>query len=184
MAIQRARDQFELPQRRGHHQGRVERKAASSTTFLSKVKVPSAKSVRFSEFSSEILVRPRSKEDLVNSWYSKKEILGFKNSRTLWVNALKDTRTAYAMKHIAASIEHGSAPPVLRIRDKELLRGIEHVVAPEVARHLLRKRRLAIRKVVQAQVQLDHERLAQAYRVSSFFATEWTTMINNFQGNA
>lgn len=184
MAVQKPRDQFELPQRQGQHQGRVERESALSASVLPKVKikVPSGKSVRFSEFSSEILVRPRSKEDLVNSWYSQKEISGFKNSRTLLVNALKDTRTAYAMKRIAASIvEHGSAPPVLRIRDKELLRGIEHVVAPEVARHMLRKRRLAIRKVVQAQAHLDQERLAQAYRVSSFFATEWTNMINNFQ---
>merc|ERR1739842_23344 len=109
----------------------------------------------------------------------KTEISGFKNSRTLWVNALKETRTAYAMKNIAISIEHGSAPPVLRIRDKELLRGIEHLVSPEVARHLFRKRRLAIHKVVQAQAQLNHERLAQVYRDSSYFATEWTTMINN-----
>lgn len=180
MAIQRARDQFELPQWQGQHQGRV---AASYVSVLSKskVEVPSAKSVRFSEFSSEMLVRPRSKEDLVNSWYSKTEISGFKNSRTLWVNALKDTRTAYALKNIAISIEHGSPPPVLHIRDKELLRGIEHLVSPKVAGHLLRKRRLAIHKVVKAQAQLDHERLAQVYRDSSYFATEWTTMINNSQ---
>ena len=97
------------------------------------------------------------------------------------MSALRDTRTATAMKHIAASIEHRSAPPVLRIHYKEHVRGIEHVLAPEVARHLLRKRRLAINKVIQAQAQLDHEKLAQTYRVSSVFASEWTTMITNLQ---
>lgn len=180
MAIQRARDQFDLSQQQGQHEGRGERKAALSTSAMSKFKKPS-KSIRFSEFSSVLLVRPRNKEDLVNSWYSQKEISRFKKSRTLLVSALRDTRTATAMKHIAASIEHRSAPPVLRIHYKEHVRGIEHVLAPEVARHLLRKRRLAINKVIQAQAQLDHEKLAQTYRVSSVFASEWTTMITNLQ---
>lgn len=189
MAIQRARDHIELPQRQ--QQGGMKRKASNMMLLpmLKKVassssvpsRVASAKSVRFSEFSTAVLLQPRSKGDRINSWYSRRELSAFKRSTTALADALKDTRTATAMRHVAGTIEHRSDPPVLRIHDKELIRGIEHVIAPEVSRHLLRMRRRAIHGVLQAQAQLDQERLAQAYRVNSVFAKEWTTLITNFQ---
>eukprot|EP00984_Skeletonema_dohrnii_P008251 scaffold3031_cov116-Skeletonema_dohrnii-CCMP3373.AAC.4 len=189
MAIQRARDHIELPQRqRQQQQGGMKRKA-SNMMMLKKVassssapsRVASAKSVRFSEFSTAVLLQSRSKGDRINSWYSRREMSSFKRSTTVLVDALKDTRTVTAMRHVAGAIEHRSDLPVLRIHDKELIRGIEHVIAPEVSLHLLRMRRRAIHGVLQAQHQLDQERLAQAYRVNSVFAKEWTALITNFQ---
>lgn len=186
MAIQRSReDQFKLPQQQRQHQGRVV-KASDKTLPMSKKnpsssKVACEKSLRFSGFSTVVLLQPWSKEDRISSWYSREEISAFKQSRANMVEALQDTRTATAMKHLAASMEHRSTPPALRIHNKELIRGIEHLISPEVARHLFRKRRRAIHGVILAQEQLDHESLAQAYRVDTVFAKEWTSLITNIQ---
>mmetsp|Transcript_5217 Transcript_5217/g.8616 ORF Transcript_5217/g.8616 Transcript_5217/m.8616 type:complete len:191 (+) Transcript_5217:88-660(+) len=188
MAIQRAReDQFKLPQQQRQHQGRVVdgRKATDAKLLMSKKpsssKVACAKSLRFSGFSTVVLLQPWGKEDRFNSWYSREEMYAFKQSRANLVEALQDTRTATAMKHLAASIEHRSVPPARHIYNKELIRGIEHLLSPEVARHLLRKRRRAIHEVLLAQNQLDHESLAKAYRVDTAFAKEWTSLITSFQ---
>ena len=175
MAIQRTREQFELPQR----QRRV--LVPLKKPLSSKAKVGYAKSLRFSEFSTVVSLQPWSKEDRFNSWYSREEISSFKHERTHLVDALKDTRTATAMKQIAASVEHRATPPSIRIHNKELIRGIEKFISPEVARHILRKRRRAIHGVLQCQGKLDVESLAQAYRSDSRFAKEWTNLTTDFQ---
>ena len=134
MAIQRARDHIELPQRQRQQQGGMKRKASNMMLLpmLKKVassssapsRVASAKSVRFSEFSTAVLLQPRSKGDRINSWYSRRELSAFKRSTTALADALKDTRTATAMRHVAGTIEHRSDPPVLRIHDKELIEAL------------------------------------------------------------
>lgn len=179
MAIQRTREQFELPQRQQRRVGTTEMKKLKPSS--SKAKVGYAKSLRFSGFSTVVSLQPWSKEDRFNSWYSREEISSFKHERTHLVDALKDTRTATAMKQIAASVEHRATPPPIRIHNKELIRGIEKFISPEVARHILRKRRRAIHGVLQCQGKLEVESLAQAYRGDSRFAKEWTTLTTDFQ---
>jgi hypothetical protein len=195
MAIQRTIDYFDHPRRQ--YQGGIKRKASemilsassSSSGMLSstasssllKKKPRCGKSLRFNEFSTVAVLPLRSKEDRLNSWYMRQEISAFKRSTTALADALKDTRTAKAMKHIAASIEHRSTPPRPNIHGKEVIRGIEHMIAPEVSRHMLRRRKRTIHGVLKGQAHLDHEKLAQAYRASSVFAKEWTALITNFQ---
>ena len=105
----------------------------------------------------------------------------FKRCASASAYAVKDTRTADKMRCLAASIEYHLPPPVLRIRRKELMRGLEHRLSPEVARHILRRRKRAIRGVVEAQNHLDRTSLAIAYKMNTRFAHEWTRMITEFQ---
>ena len=143
-------------------------------------RLPSAtcvKSLHFSELTTVIFVKQRSKEDFQNSWYSADEISMFKRMASASAYAVRDTRTTDKMRCLAASIEYHLPPPVLRIRRKELMRGLEHRSSPEVARHILRRRKRAIRGVVEAQNHLDRTSLAIAYKMNSRFANEWTRMI-------
>ena len=169
MAIQRAAidREFEGPRRLCQEK----RKRAPSATCV--------KSLRFSELTTVIFVKQRSKEDLMNSsWYSKDDIKRFKRMVSASAYAVKDTRTADKMSCLAsASIEYHLPPPVLRIHRKELMRGLEHRLSPEVARHILRRRKRAIRGVVEAQNLLDRTSLAISYKMNSRFANEWTRMI-------
>ena len=188
MAIQRTTDQFEHPlmcreglKRKASEMISPVAAAATDSSSSSPSEATCRKSLRFSEISTVTLLQPRSKEDRLNSWYSRKEITEFKRSQRALVEALQDTRTSKAMKLIAASIEHRSTPPVLHIRGKELIRGIEHVIDPELSRLIKRRRKRTIHGVLKAQSHLDHDRLAQSYRINSVFAKEWATLITNFQ---
>jgi len=144
-----------------------------------------SKRLRFSCLSQLIITEPNSGEDVQNAWYTKKEIAQFKRNVRLTSQALRKTRTAKAMKLIAHSAATGSPHANIRVHGKEGIRGIEHLLSPEVKHCLIKTRQKTITRVLEEQqVQKSSRRIASIAQVSetnSSFSKEWCTRIAKFQ---
>mmetsp|Transcript_8201 Transcript_8201/g.18411 ORF Transcript_8201/g.18411 Transcript_8201/m.18411 type:complete len:184 (-) Transcript_8201:1129-1680(-) len=148
----------------------------------------SSKRLRFSEFSSLTLTEPKSRADLQNSWYTKKEMAQFKRKVRLTSQALRETKAAKAMKRIACSAATGSPQASINLHLKEVICGIEHLISPQVLQLLLDRRRKTIARVLEDQqaqkeagVGVDPLITAQVSAINSSFSKEWCSRITQFQ---
>mmetsp|Transcript_5927 Transcript_5927/g.10814 ORF Transcript_5927/g.10814 Transcript_5927/m.10814 type:complete len:180 (+) Transcript_5927:195-734(+) len=141
-----------------------------------------AKRLRFSTYSQLHLADAKTREDSKAAWYTRKELNQFKRNAHRTAMSLRETRTAKAMKCIAQSAAIGLPPhdiPVIRVHGIDALRGIEHLISPEVVKYMLEKRRRTISGVLEeqrTQKQTASPRLHQLARVSeqnSSFSKEW-----------
>mmetsp|Transcript_27436 Transcript_27436/g.49484 ORF Transcript_27436/g.49484 Transcript_27436/m.49484 type:complete len:186 (+) Transcript_27436:17-574(+) len=147
----------------------------------------SAKRLRFAEFSQLVLTNTKSSEDVENTWYTKKDISQFKTDVRLTSRSLRETRTAKAMKYIAHSAANGLPHLMLNVHGKEVIRGIEHLISPEVTRYMVERRRKTITGVLEEQQAQKKAtlpcqyHLAQVSEVNSSFSKEWCLQITQFQ---
>ena len=145
----------------------------------------SNKRLRFSEMSTLVIFPPRSDVHVQNSWYSKEEVALFKRELRTSTQALRDTRTAKAMKYIAYSISTGLPLTNIHIHGKEHIRGMEHLLSPDVLKLLFQRRRQTITRVLEEQASQkqngmgDPSRLAQVSMNNSSFTREWAHRISN-----
>lgn len=156
--------------------------------MLEPMKRSSAKRLRFAEFSQLVLTNTKSSEDVENTWYTKKEISQFKTDVRLTSQSLRQTRTAKAMKYIALSAANGPNPNLaIHVHGKEVIRGIEHLISPEVTRYMVERRRKTITGVLEEQQAQKKAtlpcqyHLAQVSEVNSSFSKEWCLQITQFQ---
>mmetsp|Transcript_17446 Transcript_17446/g.30059 ORF Transcript_17446/g.30059 Transcript_17446/m.30059 type:complete len:173 (-) Transcript_17446:422-940(-) len=164
----------------------IQRKKSMDRKMLEprKKRSTNAKRLRFSEFSQLVLMPPKSREDISNSWYAKKQISQFKKNVRLTSMSLRQTRTAKAMVHIAHSIATGSPQPNIHIHGKEVIHGIEHLISPEVTKYMLERRKTTIARVLQAQkmdVQWRQHYIAKVSEINSKFSKEWSSHITQFR---
>lgn len=145
----------------------------------------SAKRLRFSEFSSLILTEPKSSDDAKQSWYTKKEMAQFRKNVLLESQALRGTRTAKIMKHIAHSVATGSPNDELIVHNKERILGIEQFLSPETLKVLMVRRARHRTRVLEVQKEagkyIDQSIIAKVSMVSSSFSREWCSRITHFQ---
>ena len=90
------------------------------------------KTVRFAEFSHLVLIEPKSSTDIQNTWFSQKETAKFKRDVHLAAKAMRETRTAKVIKYIAHSAATRTPHVNVHIRGNEIIRGVEHLLSPEV----------------------------------------------------
>jgi len=145
--------------------------------------------LRFSEVSNLFITEPKTVEDVQNSWYNRNELAQFKADVHIASKALRNTRTALAMKHIARSAAQRSPQADIHLEGREVVRGLEHLVAPAIAKHLLDRRRITIANVLEEQRSqklsgrgaIDPLSIARASERSSAFAQEWCARITHLQ---
>ncbi len=159
----------------------MKRKTPGSKTARS-----SSKRLRFSEFSSLVLTEPRNSQDRANSWYTKEDIAQMKMVNRLTALKFHDTRTAKCMKYIARGAANQTPQPVLNVRGKEVIRGIEHFISPEVMKYIVEKRRKAIASVLEEQElqKMGGKEVTDLRQVSEMhtsFSKEWCSRITAFQ---
>ncbi|KAL7535502.1 hypothetical protein ACHAXR_010862 [Thalassiosira sp. AJA248-18] len=143
-----------------------------------------SKRLRFSVKSLLILTEPRDKD----LWYTRQDMTRFKmNARRISL-AHRETRTANLMDNIALSAATGLPHADIHINGSEHIRGIEHLISPQVSKFLIVKRRKTITAVLQEQqaqkkagMGLDPSRTAQVSEANSSFSKEWCSRITNFQ---
>merc|ERR1719203_2103496 len=87
--------------------------------------------VCFSDLSSLVLTEEKTAQDRCNAWYSRDDITKFKKNAHLTSCALRKTRTAKVMKHIASSASHNAPLATVDVKGKEVIRGIEHLISSE-----------------------------------------------------
>ncbi|KAL7524817.1 hypothetical protein ACHAXR_000727 [Thalassiosira sp. AJA248-18] len=144
-----------------------------------------SKRLRFSDKSLLIVTEPRGSDEL---WYTKEDISRFKMNARRKSRALRESRTANVMDHIALSAVTGLPHADIHINGGEHIRGIEHLISPQVSKFMIAKRRITIAAVLQAQqaqkkagMGLDPLRTAQVSEANSSFSKEWCSRITNFQ---
>ena len=157
------------------------------------------KRTRFSDTSTLVVFPPRSDEDIHASWYTKQDLAGFKQDIRKSTMALRTTRTAKAMKRIAFSIASGSSSSEmssvtrsttamdLHIHGIEHIRGLEHLLSPDVLKVIIHRRRMNIARVLQEQEmqtkvmgKYDPSNiLGQVSERNSLFSREWSCQISN-----
>ncbi|KAL7520220.1 hypothetical protein ACHAWX_007241 [Stephanocyclus meneghinianus] len=141
------------------------------------------KKLRFSDVATVIITQSKSSSDPKSSCYSKQEISQFKRnikktSRSIW-----GSPSAQAMRFIGHCIQSGKHQAFLFIENLEEIRGLEHLLSPEVYSVLLQRRRATIAKVLQEQADQrkaglrDTTRIAIVSMANSAFAREWRERI-------
>lgn len=143
-------------------------------------KIERRPSVRFSPTSEVVVLPPRTREDVRGCWYDGSDYVSFKRTLGINALALRKTRTAGLMKRVAylaaASVSansggdddgddsSASATPAPRQQQEDdalvasrlrgridSIRGMEHLLCPTVAKLLLHRRRLTLRRVLDEQ---------------------------------
>lgn len=143
--------------------------------------------VCFSDLSSLVLTEEKTDEDRCNAWYSRDDITKFKRNVHLTSCALRKTRTANMMKHIASSASHNAPLATVDVKGKEVIRGIEHLISSEVMKYIIGRRKSLIKRVLYEQkIQRveginDPSALAYPSEVNSSFSKEWCSRITTFQ---
>lgn len=148
----------------------------------------SRKRLRFSSYSELVEIEQKSSSEAQNMWYTKKETAQFKRDVLFTSQALRETRTAKVMKHMARSAAFGLPPDDIHVKGKEVIHGIEHLISPEVLKLLLVQRRRTIAAVIsdhQAQKiagrGVDALRTAQVSEACSSFSKELCSRMTHFQ---
>ncbi|KAL7554271.1 hypothetical protein ACHAWF_017718 [Thalassiosira exigua] len=145
------------------------------------------KRVRFSELSQLFLIAPKTREDVQNSWYTRKELTRFKQRVRETSTLLGETRTAKAMKYIACSAASRSKPVNIRVHSKESIRGIEHLISHDVTSALMRQRAIHRARVLAEQRsqrisgRCNPSRIAMVSELASTFSKEWWSRITLMQ---
>ena len=146
--------------------------------------------VCFSDLSSLVLTEEKTAQDRCNAWYSRDDITKFKKNAHLTSCALRKTRTAKVMKHIASSASHNAPLATVDVKGKEVIRGIEHLISSEVMKYIIDRRKSLIKRVLYEQkIQRveginDPSALAYLSEVNSSFSKEWCSRITTFQYDA
>lgn len=149
----------------------------------------SNKRLRFSDMSTLILTEPKTRQELKASWYSRRDVADFKQQTRTSSQALRDTRIAKVLKHIAYSIASGSPQAPINIHGKEIIRGEEHLISPEVLKLLFQRRRLTVARVLEEQTvqrrlgEVDIHRISCVSRENSAFTKEWSLRITRLQSD-
>jgi len=148
------------------------------------------KSLRFSEYSSLVLIKPLGTEEAQNAWYTKKEMDEFKKTALVDSLALKGTRTAEIMEQVVHSVAAGMPPKDNdKIDNKEAIRGIEHFLSPDILKMVIEMRTRHKWTVLKAQrlqklagsCTKDPTFVAKVSETSSEFSKEWCSRITNLQ---
>ena len=150
----------------------------------------SSKRVRFCEYSDLFITEPKREEE--PTWYTREDISDFKKNARLTSRALRKTKTAKLMQHIAYSA--ASKSPDLndvRVHSREFICGIEHLISPEVTKSLLLQRKKTIQRVLDIQaaqkagiLHADPNSAATVSEINSSFSKEWCKRITHFQHGA
>ncbi len=141
------------------------------------------KELRFANLSTLILTQPKTAPELASSWYNKHEIYEFKNDIKKKSQALCRTPNAHVMAYIGRCIQTGDAQAELVTYDAEEIRGLKHLLSPEICRVLVQSRKAVIVRVLQEQARqeevgsYDAEKIASLSLASSEFAKEWRRRI-------
>lgn len=146
-----------------------------------------SKRLRFSENSHLIITKAKSGEDIKNTWYSKRELARFKIDVYDTAKALRVTRTAKAIKYMARAATRPGSPQLhLHVHGIEHIRGLEHLISPEVFKSLWQRRQKAISRVLEDQQaqkksgqSVDHTRLARVSEMNSAASREWSRRTSN-----
>lgn len=143
---------------------------------------PRNRTVRFSETSVLVITRPKTSNDLKATWYSRKDLVQFKQCARADAQILSQTTSLEnVINRVAYSAATGEGTPqahTATIQGLELMNGIEHLLAPQVLRVLLQRRKKTIATVLEedrAQLRLgtrDPQRLASVSSESSGFSKE------------
>ena len=148
---------------------------------------PRRKQLRFSEYSSLVLTQPKTNQELTSVWFNKAETEQFKMNARLDAIHLRDTSCNKLMRAIAYSAATGSSTENVKVRRREQIHGIEHLISPEVLKTLYTQRRKTIKRVLQVQ---EAQRkgiidpaltTAKISEINSSFSKAWSSRITNFQ---
>ena len=144
--------------------------------------------VRFAERSSLYITEKRTQEDFSRAWYTRQDVNAFKASANVTSKALRDTKAAKLMQHIAESAAYRTPQADVNVKSKEFILGIEHLIDPEVTTLLLSQRRKTIRRVLAVQ-QAKRQgmicpELHTESEINSSFAKEWSSRLVKFQYGA
>ena len=141
------------------------------------------KKLRFSDVATVIITQSKSSLDPKSSWYIKQEISQFKRIIKMTSRCIWGTPPAQAMRYIGHCIQTGERQAFLYIENIEEIRGLEHLLSPEVYTVLLQSRRATIAKVLQEQEDQrkaglhDITRIAIVSMTNSEFARAWRQRI-------
>ena len=166
---------------------KMKRKVSTGIMKEETTRERSKKRLRFSDMSSLILTEHKTSEDLQEAWYTRSETSRFKKNAHLTSKALWETRSSKVMKHIACSAANQAPQVDIDVRGKEVIRGLEHLISPEVMKYLVERRRNVITRVLEDQEAQkmegkgsDHLRTAKVSEIHSAFAKEWCKRITAF----
>jgi hypothetical protein len=135
----------------------------------------STRRVRFSEYSTVIVTRRKTQEELKSVWYAKSEMKQFEKDARRATEVVLDRSAAAANAYIKKTLL-GSQEKLV---GTELICGIEHGLSPEVTRVLLTARSKAINDVLQEQARQeasgehDSTRMAAVSKRMSMFPRMW-----------
>jgi hypothetical protein len=137
------------------------------------------KLLRFSVTPDIIETAHNDESELCLTWYTEKELIAFKHKIEGDSLIMRSTPQAQAMKNVCQSIRNNEALADLNTDDIERIRGLEHLLAPEVYIKLVKMRRVTIEKVLKEQADqqklgvIDVEKLASVSIENSEFVREW-----------
>jgi hypothetical protein len=137
--------------------------------------LPIKKRVRFSETSTLIVVPGAN----YNNWYSKDEVRAFK--RDIRASVAEAKSYSKVMKCIGYSVQQGNAQLNLRVDDS--IRGLEHLLSPELLKVLNFARTKSIKDILQGQSRQrslglqDEESIAKISKLDSKFVVELRRVI-------
>ncbi|KAL7482076.1 hypothetical protein ACHAW6_007761 [Cyclotella cf. meneghiniana] len=144
---------------------------------------PTKKQVRFSETSILLVTAPKTCCENEATWYNKNDIRAFKQHSRESSAALMGTQEAKMMRCIGYSVQEGTDLPDMKVEDVERIRGLEHLMSPDVCKVLLQRRRATIVKVLEEQRrqelagEQDAAKIALISSRNSKFAVEWRQRI-------
>ena len=107
------------------------------------------KQVRFREYSDLFITEAKREEE--TTWYTREDFDDFKLNARLTSQALRKTKTAKLMQHIAQSAASQSPDMNVRVHSREFIHGIEHLISPEVTKFLVLQRKKTIKRVLDIQ---------------------------------
>ena len=150
-----------------------------------------SKRLRFSEYSSLVLIEPKSFQEIQDSWWNKNDYDQFKANALHAAQDLQDTKAVKLMKHIAHSAATGSTEKEVRVHRREEICGIEHLISGDVLKTLYIQRKDTISKVLAVQdaqkygsLSNDPAIIANVSEINSSFSRAWCSRITHFQHGA
>ncbi|KAL3804175.1 hypothetical protein HJC23_013694 [Cyclotella cryptica] len=144
---------------------------------------PTKKQVRFSETSILLVTAPKTSCENEATWYNKNDIREFKQHSRELSASLVGTPDAKTMRFIGYSVQEGTDLPSLKVEDVDRIRGLEHLMCPDVCKVLLQRRRATIANVLEEQRRQelngehDAAKIALISSRNSRFAVEWRQRI-------
>ena len=120
-------------------------------SFRTEAPMPSmpVKRVVFATYSSVIVTRPKTADELKSVWWSRKEMKGFKSKAQKSANKLLKTNPAAAKEYIRNSFEVNKS--ILKFSGVESFCGLEHLLCEDVSNMLLACRQLTLKRVLEEQ---------------------------------